>query len=123
MLSPFGDETMIKNKPADCEACTDAHRFCPDHLRAFVGEVATTRDQHTRRMAAYQEAVVRQEAAERRRAADEQLDRRIKRLIPHRPGQRPPGNLGRLLLLAVEAHDETMHAVDLDLSLILGRRA
>lgn len=113
LLTPFDHD-----EPSDCADCNAANRFCVGHLRAFVSDCATKRDEHTRRMAAYQASVARQEAAERRRAADARLDRAITRLIASRPR-----DLGRLLMLAVERHESDVAATALDLAIVLGEQS
>jgi len=122
LLTPFTDHSStvpdLITDPTDCADCNTAKRFCVGHLRAFVSEHATKRDEHTRRMTAYQASVARQEAAERRQSADARLDRAIVRLISTRPR-----DLGRLLMLAVERHESEVAAIALDLAVVLGERA
>lgn len=131
LLTPFHDD-MITNgnnndtddgadEPAGCADCNAANRFCVAHLRTFVSGCATKRDQHARRMAAYQASVARQEAAERRRLADGRLDRTVIRLIS--PGHTRPRDLGRLLMLAVERHEAEAAAIALDLAVVLGEQS
>jgi len=105
---------MIDLHPVDgtdtCQDCVTADRFCADHLHAFVGTVATTRDEHKRRMAAIQ-GWPRVQADERQHSADRDLDRSLRRILTNKPR-----DMARLLLLAVEVHESRSEAIQLDLS-------